>query len=61
MGELLTVREFAKRIRKSPKALYADLRRGLWPHSRVGKRIFFDPETVKQYIKDHEVKPKAQA
>lgn len=58
MVDLLTVAEFAKKVGKSTGALYADIARGVWPHIKIGRRIYFRADTLERYIAAHERGPK---
>jgi hypothetical protein len=54
MTDLLTVQDFARKIGKSDRALYADIARGRWPTVKIGRRVFFKPETLDRFITAHE-------
>ncbi len=54
MTDLLTVQMLAKMTGKTERAIYADLARGKWPHVKLGRRVFFRPETVERFIAAHE-------
>ena len=55
MTELLTVQMLAKMTGKTERAIYADIARGKWPHVKLGRRVFFRPETVERFIQAHEI------
>ena len=54
MTALLTVQMLAKMTGKSERAVYADLARGKWPHIKLGRRVFFRPETIERFLDAHE-------
>jgi excisionase family DNA binding protein len=49
MGRFLTVREISEALRRSPDAVYRDVRMGRLPHTRVGPkgRLLFDIDEVR--------------
>lgn len=52
--ELLTVDDLTRMTHKSRKAIYADVARGLWPYIKLGRRVFFRPETIDRFLESHE-------
>ncbi len=54
MTDLLTVSDFARKIGKTERAVYADISRGRWPTVKIGRRVFFRPDTLERFIAAHE-------
>lgn len=53
----LNVVEAASFLRVSPGKVRKDLREKAIPHSRIGRRIVFDPIRLTRWVADHAVEP----
>jgi excisionase family DNA binding protein len=53
----LNVEEAASFLRVSPGKVRKDLRQKVIPHSRIGRRIIFDPDRLARWVLDHAVEP----
>jgi hypothetical protein len=50
-----TVRDLATHLRTSPQAIYKMVERRAIPHMRLKRRVIFDPEVIKTWLRDHTV------
>jgi len=55
MDEVLTVAELALKLHKTPQAVYKDVARRIWPHTRIGRRIFFRASEIERFLREHEI------
>lgn len=50
MKKVFTVREVSKVLRVAPATIYAELKRGKLPHSRVGRKYLITRQSLEEYL-----------
>ena len=50
MKKVFTVREVSKILRVAPATIYAELKRGKLPHSRVGRKYLITRQNLEEYL-----------
>jgi excisionase family DNA binding protein len=56
-GRLWDVKDVAAYLHTTPHAVYKLVERRAIPHVRLGRKILFDPDTIRAWISDHQVAP----
>ena len=50
MKKVFTVQEVSKVLRVAPATIYAELKRGKLPHSRVGRKYLITRQNLEEYL-----------